>query len=177
MHDAEPAARDPHMKVIRPGGLEAGSIPARISVHPMVRMPSCDPRTHGLRVRMPSSERSQPVTVATVPCCAVYTTRPPLHSYYSGTKPRGRYEWSGGLFLRYVRRAGLALLRDALKHAVNRTKIVRSRPTVARPRVRCRQTQHKTPPNQTRIEMRVWSGWGAYNAKKARHSTQTALEA
>ena len=122
-----------------------------------------------LLVRIPhlSAYTSQPVTVATVPCCAVSTTRPPLHSYYSGTKPRARYEWSGGIFLRYVRRAGLALLRDALKHAVNRTKIVRSRPTVARPRVRCRQTQHKTPPNQTRIEMRVWSGGGAHNAKKS----------
>jgi len=36
MHDAEPAARDPHMYVVRPGGLEAGSIPARISFHLMV---------------------------------------------------------------------------------------------------------------------------------------------
>ena len=29
--------------------------------------------------------------------------RPPLYSYHSGTKPRARFEWSGGLFLRYVR--------------------------------------------------------------------------
>ena len=29
--------------------------------------------------------------------------RPPLYSYHSGTKPRARYEWSGGIFLRYVR--------------------------------------------------------------------------
>ena len=28
MHDAEPAARNPHVYVVRPGGLEAGSIPA-----------------------------------------------------------------------------------------------------------------------------------------------------
>jgi len=70
MHDAEPAARDPHMKVIRPGGLEAGSIPARISFRP----------------------DGGPSNI-----------RPPLYSYHSGTKPRARFEWSGGLFLRYVR--------------------------------------------------------------------------
>ena len=72
MHDAEPAARDLDVFVVRPGGLEAGSIPARISFS---------------IARTWSVDLSPP------------TLRIPLELL----KPRGRYAWSGGLFLRYVR--------------------------------------------------------------------------
>ena len=73
-----------------------GSIPARISFHPMVA------RSYFFNMDFWCARASNELTLVALPCCAVYTTRPPLHSYHSGTKPRARYEWSGGLFLRYV---------------------------------------------------------------------------
>ncbi len=46
MHDAEPAARYLYVYVVRPGGLEAGSIPARISLtSPSVISRSFAPRS------------------------------------------------------------------------------------------------------------------------------------